>query len=205
MTPKRARIICRLLALPIGLSMSGCFIPGGGWTMRTGVDLRRPKKPSAFVELVDTRWDEYNRIAEINTFSVPVSYSNTAPPAVPSSTFGPAAGPHLMEGISAPPASDPGPATSDPTTPEPPLPGNPSANDATADEPSRLPGDADTPSRSPFPRDLPTARQSSPDDSPTETTTVNKPVVDQMGGTSAPRATRKSWRPIASRLFTRPQ
>jgi hypothetical protein len=34
--------------------------------MRGGIDLRRHRKPSAFVELVDTRWDEYNRVAEIN-------------------------------------------------------------------------------------------------------------------------------------------
>jgi len=45
---------------------SGCYIPGGGWTMRTGLDVRRYHKPSAFLELVDTRWDEYNRVAELN-------------------------------------------------------------------------------------------------------------------------------------------
>jgi hypothetical protein len=173
--------------------------------MRTGVDLRRPKKPSAFLELVDTRWDEYNRIAEINTFSVPVSFSGTSQPGVPAPAFGPAAGPHLMEGISVPPASDPGPSTSDPTPPEPPLPSHPSASDSTIDEPSRLPEDSDTPSRSPFPRDFPTARQSSPDDPTTEATATDKPVVDQMGAASAPRATKRSWRPIASRLFSRPQ
>lgn len=48
------------------LAASGCFVPGGGWTMRGGIDLRRSRKPSAFVELVDTRWDEYNRVAEMN-------------------------------------------------------------------------------------------------------------------------------------------
>jgi hypothetical protein len=48
------------------LSTAGCFVPGGGWTMRTGLDMRRPRKPSAFVELVDTRWDEYNRVATMN-------------------------------------------------------------------------------------------------------------------------------------------
>jgi len=34
--------------------------------MRTGFDVRRHRKPSVFVELVDTRWDEYNRVAEMN-------------------------------------------------------------------------------------------------------------------------------------------
>lgn len=48
------------------LLVSGCYVPGGGWTMRTGVDLRRHRKPSLFCELVDTRWDEYNRVAEQN-------------------------------------------------------------------------------------------------------------------------------------------
>jgi hypothetical protein len=34
--------------------------------MRTGFDVRRYRKPSVFVELVDSRWDEYNRVAEMN-------------------------------------------------------------------------------------------------------------------------------------------
>jgi hypothetical protein len=34
--------------------------------MRTGLDTRRRHKPSVFVELVDSRWDEYNRVATMN-------------------------------------------------------------------------------------------------------------------------------------------
>jgi hypothetical protein len=34
--------------------------------MRTGLDTRRRHKPSVFVELVDTRWDEFNRVATMN-------------------------------------------------------------------------------------------------------------------------------------------
>jgi len=48
------------------LASAGCYVPGGGWTARAGLDTRRPHKPSAFVEVVDTRWDEYNRIATMN-------------------------------------------------------------------------------------------------------------------------------------------
>src|SRR5262245_30647122 len=66
MTPALLQTASRLALLPLALAASGCFVPGGGWTMRGGVDLRRHRKPAAFVELVDTRWDEYNRIAEIN-------------------------------------------------------------------------------------------------------------------------------------------
>ncbi len=57
------------LILSVGLVclfLNGCYVPGGGWTMRTGLDCRRYKKPSLFVEMVDTRWDEYNRVAEMN-------------------------------------------------------------------------------------------------------------------------------------------
>lgn len=36
--------------------------------MRGGIDVRRKCKPSVFVELVDTRWDEYNCVAEMNTY-----------------------------------------------------------------------------------------------------------------------------------------
>jgi hypothetical protein len=66
MTLTFLRTVSRLAILPVALAASGCFVPGGGWTMRGGIDLRRHRKPSAFVELVDTRWDEYNRVAEIN-------------------------------------------------------------------------------------------------------------------------------------------
>jgi hypothetical protein len=40
--------------------------------MRTGLDVRRYRKPSAFLELVDTRWDEYNRVAELNLMGGPI-------------------------------------------------------------------------------------------------------------------------------------
>jgi hypothetical protein len=57
--------LCLAAALSSVLA-SGCYVPGGGWTMRTGLDTRRRHKPSVFVELVDTRWDEYNRVATMN-------------------------------------------------------------------------------------------------------------------------------------------
>ena len=73
--------------------MSGCYIPGGGWTLRTGVDVRTLAKPAAFVEMVDTRWDEWNRVAiknatarharggsEVITVSTPVLTPANPPP-----------------------------------------------------------------------------------------------------------------------------
>ncbi len=47
--------------------------------MRTGVDVRRCMKPAVFVELVDTRWDEYNRVAEINSTLAPPIASSRPP------------------------------------------------------------------------------------------------------------------------------
>ena len=67
MPRNRLFIVLRLALVPVCLAASGCFVPNGGWTMRTGVDLRRMWKPSVFVEMVDTKWDEYNRVEELNT------------------------------------------------------------------------------------------------------------------------------------------
>ena len=72
MTTAVLRTGTRLGLLLVCAAPSGCYIPGGGWTMRTGLDVRRYRKPSAFLELVDTRWDEYNRVAELNLMGGPI-------------------------------------------------------------------------------------------------------------------------------------
>ena len=46
--------------------LSGCYVPNGGWTLRSGLDCRTHRKPAMFIEMVDTRWDEWNRVAQIN-------------------------------------------------------------------------------------------------------------------------------------------
>ena len=104
------RTAARLAALAVCLAASGCFVPGGGWTMRTGLDVRRYRKPSVFVELVDTRWDEYNRIAEMNL-------TGFDPRAVVTPSAEP--GPGLPNGLPAMPA-DPGmaPAGTNGTPPD---------------------------------------------------------------------------------------
>jgi hypothetical protein len=65
-------------------SAVGCYIPGGGWTLRTGLDFRTHCKPGAYVEVVDTRWDEWNRVAQMNamigTSSAPLLTPVAAPP-----------------------------------------------------------------------------------------------------------------------------
>jgi len=66
MTRAVARTSLCLAAALSSLLASGCYVPGGGWTMRTGLDTRRRHKPSVFVELVDSRWDEFNRVATMN-------------------------------------------------------------------------------------------------------------------------------------------
>ena len=74
-----------LTAALVAATLSGCYIPGGGWTMRTGLDFRTCYKPAAFLEMVDTRWDEYNRVALMNntpnygpTIGTPVMLSPSA-------------------------------------------------------------------------------------------------------------------------------
>jgi len=221
MTPNRGRIACHMTALLISLTASGCFVPGGGWTMRTGIDLRRCRKPSAFVELVDTRWDEFNRIAEINSMA-----ASTPSPAV----IGPGAGPSLMEGVPVPPASDPRimpdssrpslPAVDGSQTSTPPdlqfpdnslgnSPGNATGDNATGGdptegEPSRLPPADDGPAATPA-RDAPTARRSALDGPPTAASAPGDAVTDLSAAPSSAPATRRSRRPMASRLFSRPQ
>lgn len=223
MTPNRGRIICHLTALLISLPASGCYVPGGGWTMRTGIDLRRHAKPSAFVELVDTRWDEYNRIAEINAFTP----TTTVLPATfaPGPAPGPGPGPGLMEGISVPPATEPAiapessrafqPGSNDSpasTPPAPQFPGASSGGDSagispTDDEPSRLPGDADAPAQSPQSSDGPTALKTSLGSTFFGPSANGDAMsASTVAATSAPTpAAKPARRPMASRLFSRPQ
>jgi hypothetical protein len=101
------------------LIASGCYVPGGGWTMRTGLDTRRRHKPSVFVELVDSRWDEFNRVATMNLDS-PVMEVNGA--------FEPNGQPNGQSGFTLPavngpmvPAAPPVPSNGEPNQ----LPGSP--------------------------------------------------------------------------------
>lgn len=98
----------------IAALVSGCYVPGGGWTLRSGLDTRTCRKPALYMEMVDTRWDEWSRVAQMN--SMPAQYY--PPPGV-----------HPGDGPLAAPTPDltPGPAPTSPATPsmgEPhPLPG----------------------------------------------------------------------------------
>lgn len=56
-------------AVTVAVTASGCFVPGGGWTLRGGCDLRTHRKPAVFMEMVDTRWDEHNRVAQLNAMN----------------------------------------------------------------------------------------------------------------------------------------
>lgn len=89
MTTAVVRTGTRLGLLLICATTSGCYIPGGGWTMRTGLDVRRYHKPSAFLELVDTRWDEYNRVAELNLMGGPIDPRAVVTPRCPPNGTGP--------------------------------------------------------------------------------------------------------------------
>jgi hypothetical protein len=199
MAPNRGRLICHSTALIVSLLASGCFVPGGGWTMRTGLDWRRHGKPAAFVELVDTRWDEYNRVAEINSFP--------ASPAVSPAGFAPMSGPHLMEGISVPPASDarPEPSTSNP--PEARFPGTSSGISPPQDEPTRLPEDSETPTQAPMQRNAPTAQRTALE-GPAVDSSANDELAADVTAASASvpaPAAKPARRPMASRLFSRPR
>jgi hypothetical protein len=61
-----------LLGIGLITGSAGCYVPGGGWTLRSGIDWRTGHKPAAFVELVDTKWDEWNRVSQMNMFGAPL-------------------------------------------------------------------------------------------------------------------------------------
>src|SRR5262249_33637787 len=103
MTIVHVRTAVRLSVALLCLAASGCFVPGGGWTMRGGLDFRRPRKPSAFVELVDSRWDEYNRIADMNIAGGMVE-SNVLTPIAPPSNAAPGGSRPVVPSPSDPPA-----------------------------------------------------------------------------------------------------
>ncbi|HEY2253146.1 MAG TPA: hypothetical protein VGH74_18865, partial [Planctomycetaceae bacterium] len=130
-----------------------------------------------FVELVDTRWDETTRIAEINAIGAStLSSTSMMTPAVVT----PTTGPHLLEGVSVPPASDPSSAPTAPIAPQPQLPGTP-ADSATGGDPTRE-----------EPGGLPATEEGS----------VAQAAATATSQASAAKLPR---RPIASRLFSRQQ
>ena len=120
MTIVHVRTAVRLSVALLCLAASGCFVPGGGWTMRGGLDFRRPRKPSAFVELVDSRWDEYNRIADMNIAGGMVESNVLTPIAPPSNASPSGSGP-----VVPPPSGPPVPADSGQSAEPHPLPGMP--------------------------------------------------------------------------------
>lgn len=167
-----------LAVVPLCLAASGCFVPGGGWTLRSGIDLRRKCKPSAFVELVDTKWDEYNLVEEMNVYG---AYGDQGVPFIPGS-----------------PPADLGPMPPpSPTSSSTPLRTNPLnglAPPPAADghEPSLLPGTAEDAS------DGPQTAQQSPLEGP------QLPVTSGASYDGVPPISKSARRPIASRLFARP-
>ncbi len=96
--------------------------------MRTGLDVRRYHKPSVFFELVDTRWDEYNRVAEMNLSGEIIDARTIVTPNLPPSP-GAVNAPPAMNGL--PPAgledshrhSEPNPLPGAPVDTLPPPPG----------------------------------------------------------------------------------
>jgi len=60
------RAMSRVLLASLACGIGGCYVPNGGWTLRSGIDLRTHKKPAIFTEMVDTHWDEWNRVAQMN-------------------------------------------------------------------------------------------------------------------------------------------
>jgi hypothetical protein len=124
MTTAVLRTGTRLGLLLVCAASSGCYIPGGGWTMRTGLDVRRYHKPSAFLELVDTRWDEYNRVAEMNLLGGPIDPRAVVTPWCP-----PNGG-----GMGLPPGMNGAPSLAPMTTPP------NGAGETNGQEPNPLPG-----------------------------------------------------------------
>ena len=101
---------CLLFAALPALLLQGCYISGSGWTFRSGIDLRTCYKPAIFTELVDSRWDEWNRIAQKNAENAAPEVYYTSPPA-----SGPMAWPSETEqpGVPPPAPATPLPAPSD--------------------------------------------------------------------------------------------
>jgi hypothetical protein len=137
MTRAIARTGLYLAAAMASLVASGCYVPGGGWTMRTGLDTRRRHKPSVFLELVDTRWDEYNRMATMNLDSPPVEVNGIVEPGGqpngPSGITLPAVnGPMVPDAPPVPSNGEPNPLLGTPAEMLPPPPPLPSADGPTA-------------------------------------------------------------------------
>jgi hypothetical protein len=194
MTPERIRIVARFLALLVCLTAVGCFVPGGGWTLRTGVDVRRHCKPAAFLELVDTRWDEYNRIAEINAFSCPVDSRAIYSPGVP---------PGTADGSPIPAAVDPmrsAPGSGSTLPPD-----SENYRSPTGNEPSPLPGTSTDETVPPAARIPPTARKPLFGGPRLANRDTEAGPSESGDGTVQVSGVKPAKRPMASRLFSRPQ
>ena len=217
MTIVHVRTAVRLSVALVCLAACGCFVPGGGWTMRGGLDFRRPRKPSAFVELVDSRWDEYNRIADLNIAGGMVE-SNVVTPIAPPSNGAPV----IPGPVVPPPSGAPAPVDSQSAEPHP-LPGMPDEPPTPESRPTarRPSGTA---------RYLPSSNRESPSLRPTAPGEVGDDVLQEdeededahvdlsaysrvSSGPAGTRGNRNSGasaqkgplRPAASRLFSRPR
>jgi hypothetical protein len=162
--------------------------------MRTGFDVRRCSKPAVFLELVDTRWDEYSRIAEINAFSCPVDSRAVYSPGMPTGSVDGTAMPATADPMRSSPGSGNGlPPDSDTYR---------SPNGA---EPSSLPGIKDEDSAPAGARIPPTARKPLLGGPRMASRIDDTPTAESAEGAVQTSGVKPARRPIASRLFSRPQ
>lgn len=225
MTPALVRLAARLGVVLFCLAAAGCFVPGGGWTMRGGLDFRRRHKPSAFVELVDTRWDEFNRIAEMNISDGMADSNVVVAPVNPPGT-GPAIGnPTAVPYPSGAGSTDSGqnpephPLPGMPEEPEPPPPGaGPTARRLPSAGPRYLPSsNEDTRARRPGAPGNDIDDDVLEPDEDDDDADINLSSYSRSSGRRTGTAWRRSnyapatatqrppLRPAASRLFSRPQ
>lgn len=138
MDPAWRKLATSLAGIGLMAGLVGCYIPGGGWTVRTGVDVRQIRKPAAFLEMVDTKWDEWNRVSQMNLYEngtagpmviepvvtqgVPTVVNTPPLPLQPAPAVEQPASPR---GIQPPTPPEPAPALDD--VPTPPAAGNTSA------------------------------------------------------------------------------
>lgn len=182
------RLACGLLFVG---AATGCYVPGGGWTMRTGVDFRTPRKPGCYVEMVDTRWDEWNRVAQMNAYGGSCPPAGAGPLAVESSVYG-APPVHIPAGGGLPAGPAFGPI---PTSPEA-VPFNPSSGPASDSPPGQpeFPKGLQPPveSRSPESRTPEAGPVTTPAETPPNAGVSSQPVArtdaQAVGGSPSPVA-----------------